>query len=52
VFVANAAARFDADGRLTDAATAQSLQRFVLAFGQWIERLAPTAGALDQAMAQ
>lgn len=52
VFVANAAARFDADGRLTDAVTAQSLQRFVLAFGQWIERLAPTAGALDQAMAQ
>ncbi len=50
VFVANAAVRFDADGRLIDAATAQSLQRFVLAFGQWIERLAPTAGALDQAM--
>lgn len=51
VFVANAATRFDADGRLIDAALAQSLQRFVLAFGQWIERVAPAANTLDPALA-
>jgi len=49
VFVANADARFDADGRLTDTAIVQSLQRFVLAFGQWIERVAPAASILDPA---
>jgi chromate reductase len=50
VFVANAASRFDADGRLIDAATAESLQRFVLAFGQWIERVAPATGTLAPAL--
>jgi chromate reductase len=41
LFVANAASRFDAHRTLTDLATVQSLQDFVLAFEQWIARLAP-----------
>jgi chromate reductase, NAD(P)H dehydrogenase (quinone) len=41
LFVANAAARFDENGALTDQATGQSLQRFVLAFEQWMARVAP-----------
>lgn len=41
LFVANAASRFDAHRTLTDLATVQSLQNFVLAFEQWIARLAP-----------
>jgi chromate reductase len=40
LFVANAAGRFDASGRL-DAATTQSLQRLVRAFGQWMARVTP-----------
>jgi chromate reductase len=41
VFVANAAHRFDADGMLTDPATVQSLQNFMLAFDYWMARMAP-----------
>jgi chromate reductase len=47
LFVAHAAERFDAQGRLADAATRASLQRFAGAFAGWIERVAPpcpTAG--------
>lgn len=40
LFMASAAAHFDADGQL-EATTAQSLQRVVLAFGQWMDRVAP-----------
>lgn len=48
LFVANAAARFDASGQL-DAATTQSLQRLVLAFGQWMDRVTPMNDGLDVA---
>jgi chromate reductase len=41
LFMATAATRFDDHGALSDAAGAQSLQRFMLAFGQWIERVTP-----------
>jgi chromate reductase len=41
LFVARAADRFDAQGRLTDSATRQSLQSFVLGLEGWMERLAP-----------
>lgn len=41
LFIANAATRFDEHGALSDAATAQSLQRFVLAFDRWMTRMAP-----------
>ena len=30
--------KFDADGRLTDAATAEYLQRYLAAFGDWVRR--------------
>jgi len=40
VFVANAAARFD-EAILTDPATTQSLQRFLVAFERWLARVAP-----------
>jgi chromate reductase len=40
LFVARAAERFDAQGGLTDVATLQSLQSFLLAFESWMERLA------------
>jgi len=43
LFMANVGTRFDPDGALTDLAAAQSLQRFVQAFEQWMERMAPTA---------
>lgn len=43
LFVARAAERFDAQGWLTDTATLQSLQSFLLAFESWIERLATPA---------
>lgn len=43
VFVANATARFDDKGVLTDLTTAQSLQRFLLAFEHWLTRVAPSA---------
>jgi chromate reductase len=43
VFVANATTRFDDRGTLTDPSTAQSLQRFVLAFEHWLLRMAPSA---------
>lgn len=39
LFVANAASRFDTDGSLTDRATVQSLQDFMLAFERWMERM-------------
>lgn len=48
LFVANAAARFDASGQL-DATTTQSLQRLVLAFGQWMDRVTPMNDGLDVA---
>lgn len=41
LFVANAASRFDAKGTLTDLATVQPLQNLVLAFEEWMARLAP-----------
>lgn len=41
LFVASAASRFDTDGMLTDPATAQSLQGFMLAFERWMARVAP-----------
>jgi chromate reductase len=41
LFVANAAGRFEENGALADQATGQSLQRFVLAFDQWMARVAP-----------
>ncbi|WP_395119405.1 NADPH-dependent FMN reductase [Rhodanobacter sp. FW102-FHT14D06] len=43
LFVARAAERFDAEGRLTDMATLQSLQSFLLAFESWMERVAAPA---------
>jgi chromate reductase len=46
LFVANAAVRFDADG-LLDATATQSLQRLVLAFGQWIDRVKPLRDVLE-----
>ena len=30
--------KFDAGGRLTDAATAEYLQRYLVAFGEWVRR--------------
>jgi chromate reductase len=33
--------KFDAEGRLTDAATAEYLQRYLTAFGEWVRRFAP-----------
>ena len=41
VFVANATARFDDKGVLTDLTTARSLQQFLLAFDHWLTRVAP-----------
>ena len=32
--------KFDADGRLTDAATGEYLQRYLSAFGEWVRRFA------------
>ncbi len=49
LFVANAAVRFDADGQL-DATTTQSLQRLVLAFGQWMDRVMPMSDVLEPAV--
>ncbi|KQZ68360.1 NAD(FAD)-dependent dehydrogenase [Rhodanobacter sp. Root561] len=43
LFVARAAERFDAQGWLTDTATLQSLQSFLLGFDSWMERVAPPA---------
>ncbi len=51
LFMANADTRFDPDGTLTDLAAAQSLQRFVQAFGQWMERVAPAAAEPQAAAA-
>lgn len=45
LFIANAATRFDEHGALSDATTAQSLQRFVLAFDRWMARVAPAQSA-------
>lgn len=42
VFIANAVSQFDVNGALTDLATAASLQKFMQAFHQWMERVAPT----------
>jgi len=41
LFVANAAMRFDDDGTLVDPAVIRSLQNFLLAFEQWLQRMAP-----------
>lgn len=41
LYVARAAERFDADGWLVDPAALQSLQSLLLAFEQWMERMAP-----------
>jgi chromate reductase len=41
LFIANASTRFDEQGALSDAATAQSLQCFVLAFDHWMARVPP-----------
>jgi chromate reductase len=49
VFVANATTRFDDRGTLTDPSTAQSLQRFVLAFEHWLLRMAPSANEAQPA---
>jgi chromate reductase len=51
VFVANATTRFDDKGTLTDPSTAQSLQRFVLAFEHWLLRMAPSANEAQPARA-
>ncbi|EIL94122.1 NADPH-dependent FMN reductase [Rhodanobacter spathiphylli] len=50
LFVARVAERFDARGWLTDTATLQSLQSFLLAFDAWMERVARPA-ALEQPQA-
>ena len=42
LFMAKAGTRFDPGGALTDLAAVQALQRFVQAFEQWMERMAPT----------
>ncbi|MEP6899629.1 MAG: NADPH-dependent FMN reductase [Rhodanobacter sp.] len=41
LFIANAAGRFDEKAALADQSTGQSLRRFVLAFEQWMARVAP-----------
>ncbi|SHM32313.1 NADPH-dependent FMN reductase [Rhodanobacter sp. OK091] len=51
LFMANAGARFDPDGMLTDPAATQSLQRFMQAFWHWMERVAPAAGEPQAAAA-
>lgn len=51
LFVANAASRFDADGSLTDQATVQSLQDFMLAFERWMERMEPPLARPEATMA-
>lgn len=51
LFVARAAERFDAQGWLTDTATLQSLQSFLLAFESWMERLAAPAMDTTPALA-
>jgi chromate reductase len=44
VLVAKAQEKFDSEGRLTDEPTRQHLGKALLAFGDWIRRLKPTAG--------
>ncbi len=51
VFVANAACRIDGNGSVADLATGQSLQRFVLAFEQWMARVSPTTALPRAAIA-
>ncbi|MFC5435545.1 NADPH-dependent FMN reductase [Rhodanobacter umsongensis] len=51
LFIANAAARFDENAALVDPATAESLQRFVLAFEQWMARVAPAPARPQAALA-
>jgi chromate reductase len=51
LFMANAGTRFDPNGTLTDLAAAQSLQRFIQAFGQWMERMTPAVEELQAAVA-
>jgi chromate reductase len=41
LFIANAAGRFDDHAALVDQVAVQSLQRFMLAFEQWMARVAP-----------
>lgn len=52
LFVANAASRFDGNGSLADPATGQSLQRFALAFEQWMARVSPTSAQPQTAIAR
>lgn len=52
LFVANAASRFDGNGLLADPATGQSLQRFALAFEQWMARVSPTSAQPQAAIAR
>jgi len=47
LFVANAAMRFDDDGRLVDPAVIRSLQNFMLAFEQWLQRMTPPIVGLE-----
>jgi chromate reductase len=44
VFIGNAASKFDADGRLTDGATAQFLNDMLKGFEQWVRRMRPVNG--------
>lgn len=41
LLVARAHEKFDAEGRLTDESTRLHLQSFLVAFGQWVRRVAP-----------
>ncbi len=45
LFIANAADRLDDNAAQGDTTTGQALQRFVLAFEQWLERVAPAIDA-------
>jgi chromate reductase len=51
LFIANAASRFDENAALADHASRQSLQRFVLAFEQWMARVSPTTAKPQAALA-
>jgi chromate reductase, NAD(P)H dehydrogenase (quinone) len=51
LFIANAAGRLGENGALADQSTGPSLQRFVLAFEQWMERVSPAAARPPVALA-
>ena len=50
LFVANAAMRFDDDGTLVDPAVIRSLQNFMLAFEQWLQRMIPPLVDLESTL--